>query len=379
MNDVRSHSPAPSLPAETAPPIGGSIAAALHPDAATSRALIRFMLTSRALEERVVELYRQGRITGGCYTAIGNEATSVGAASALAADDVLVPTHRDMGAHLVRGHAPELIMRQYLKRGTSQTGGKDSGLHLGAEGSNIVGMISHLAHMLPVAAGIALAERQRGRDTAVLATVGDGSTSVGDFHEALNFAAVQKLPVLFVIENNQYAYSTPIALQYAAEALADRAVGYGMRGQRIDGTDVVTVHSAAKEALARARSGEGPTLLECVTMRMRGHSEHDDFKYVPQALLERWRHWDPIERFRAYLGDRKIAGADDFAAMKAAAERTIDQAIELAERDPPPDPESAGADVFRLWKGEWTVPSGTDRALESGGSVPSGSDPRSPR
>jgi TPP-dependent pyruvate/acetoin dehydrogenase alpha subunit len=263
-----------------------------------------------------------------------------------------------MGAHLVRGHLPVEIMRQYLKRGTSQSAGKDSGLHMGKEGSNIVGMISHLAHMMPVAVGIALAERQRGKRTAVLSTVGDGSTSLGEFHEALNFAAVQRLPVLFVIENNQYAYSTPITLQYACERLSDRALGYGMRGEQIDGTDVIAVHRAARQAIDRGRKGEGPTLLECVTMRMRGHSEHDDFKYVPPHLIERWRAWDPIERVLSHIAAERIASKEAVEAMRAEVAEEIDRAIESAERDPPPDTESASEDVFRLWKEEWTVPSG---------------------
>jgi TPP-dependent pyruvate/acetoin dehydrogenase alpha subunit len=260
-----------------------------------------------------------------------------------------------MGMHLARGHDALTIMRQYLKRGTSQTEGKDSGLHLGLQGSNIVGMISHLAHMMPVAVGIALAERQQNKPTAVLTTIGDGATSLGDFHEALNFAAVQKLPVLFVIENNQYAYSTPITLQYAAERLSDRAVGYGMRGVRVDGTDAIEVWAEAKEAIALGRSGQGPTLMECVTMRMRGHSEHDDFKYVPSTLIEAWKRWDPIARMIAWFGDPA-----EVEAMRAKAMNEIDRAQEVAEAEPPADPSAAGRDVFREWKDEWTVPSGSD-------------------
>lgn len=316
------------------------------------------MLTSRLLEERIVELYRLGKITGGCYTGIGNEATSVGAASALDAGDVLVPTHRDMGAHLVRGHAPLDILRQYFKKGTSQTEGKDSGLHIGREGGDVIGMISHLAHMLPVAVGIALAEKQKGTNAAVLATVGDGSTSLGDFHEALNFAAVQKLPVLFIIQNNQYAYSTPITLQYACARLSDRAAGYGMPGAQIDGTDVIAVLAAARAAIARGRRGEGPTLLESVTMRLRGHSEHDDFKYVPSELIDRWRRWDPVERCGRYLVERGIADLATIEAERRAIGVAVDAAIDAAAADPAPDPAAAGRDVYRRWSPEWTVPSG---------------------
>lgn len=329
------------------------------------RRLLEAMIRSRAIESRIVDLYRLGKITGGCYTGIGNEATSAGAALAMAPGDVLVPTHRDMGAHLVRGHTPLDIMRQYLKRGTSQTEGKDSGLHLGVEGAGIVGMISHLAHMMPVAVGVALAEQQKGSGAAVLTTVGDGSTSVGDFHEALNFAAVQRLPVVFVIENNQYAYSTPAALQYACPRLSDRAAGYGMPGQTIDGTDAILVWSSVRAAFARARAGGGPTLLESVTMRMRGHSEHDDFKYVPRALLDAWRRWDPIDRLAGAMSAAGTLGPGELEALRAAADAEIDRAVEVAEREPPPDPEAATRDVFRVWNPEWTVPSGTDRELGS--------------
>lgn len=252
MSETKPHSahypPHPGPPGDAPPKLGASVPRDELPDARTALALYEHMLTSRMVEERIVDLYRLGKITGGCYTGIGNEATSVAAALALGPDDVLVPTHRDMGANLVRGHGPLEIFRQYLKRATSQTEGKDTGLHLGREGSNVVGMISHLAHMMPVAVGVALAERQKGRDVVVMTTVGDGSTSLGDFHESLNFAAVQKLPVLFVIENNQYAYSTPYTIQYACERLADRAAGYGMPGEQLDGTDALEVWAAARRA-----------------------------------------------------------------------------------------------------------------------------------
>lgn len=314
------------------------------------------MMLSRRLETRIVELYRQGEVTGGCYTGIGNEATSVGTALVLEGVDVLVPTHRDMGSHLVRGHTPLDIMRQYLKRSTSQTGGKDTGLHLGLEGSNIVGMISHLAHMMPVAVGIALAERMQGRRSVVLTTVGDGATSLGDFHESLNFAAVSKAPVVFVIVNNQYAYSTPTTLQFAATKLSDRAAGYGMFGCTIDGTDIVEVLNATEDAVARARSGGGPTLIECVTMRMRGHSEHDDFKYVPSALVERWSAWDPIERLSTHLVREGVLSDEARVKIEQELDEQIDHAVRTAQSEPPPAPESAVQGVFRRWDARATVP-----------------------
>lgn len=323
------------------------------------------MVTSRRIERRVIELYRQGVVTGGCYTGIGNEATSVATAWPLGEHDVLVPTHRDMGSHVVRGHEPLAIMRQYMKRATGQTRGKDSSLHMGAEHSNIVGMISHLAHMAPVAVGVALAERQLGRNSCVLTTVGDGASSLGDFHEALNFAAVQDLPVLFVIVNNQYAYSTPISLQYACERLSDRAAGYGMPGETVDGTDVVEVFDAARRAYERGRRGEGPTLVESVTMRARGHSEHDDFKYVPSELLEAWWRWDPIERYERYLDERGVMTSDERRSLNDDVDQDIERAIERARSEPMPEPATAATDVYRDWSDGWTVPSGEDWELGS--------------
>ena len=314
------------------------------------------MLLTRRFEERVSALYREGRISGGCYLGMGNEATSVGTAWLMREQDILVPSHRDLGSHLVRGHSVLDVMRQYLSRGTAQTRGRDAGLHLGRPGSQIVGMISHLGHMAAVAAGAAMAERLLGRDAVVLTTLGDGATSLGDVHEALNFAAVQRLPVVFVIVNNQYAYSTPVNLQYACERLADRGAGYGIPGVQVDGTDVFQVLDAAGTAFARARSGEGPTLLECVTMRMRGHAEHDDSKYVPPELLARWRKWDPLERLASWARAEGHLDAQTEAALEERTADTIEQALRTAESEPSPSPASAVEGVFRAWEPGWSVP-----------------------
>ena len=346
----------PPPPSPTPPKLGQGLSDDVRPSKPKIIELLKHMMMARRFEERTVELYRQNRITGGCYTGIGNEATSVGSALALGADDVLVPTHRDMGSHIVRGHEPLDIMRQYMKRATSQTGGKDSSLHLGREGSNIVGMISPLAHMMPVAVGIALAEKQKGNNRAVLTSIGDGSTSLGDFHEALNFAAIQKLPVLFVIVNNQYAYSTPNTLQYACERLSDRAIGYGMEGSCIDGTDAFAVYAASMKAIERGYAGEGPTLLECRTMRLRGHSEHDDFKYVPAELMEQWRAWDPVLRIKDYVLEEKVLSQAEYDSLAQEIDTVIDNAIEVAEAEPSPEGFEAGRDVFRRWDDNWTVP-----------------------
>ncbi len=356
MSAFPPHPPAPSVPP---PALGVGLAAAQKPAPESLVPVWEAMLLSRRFETRVIELYRQGQVTGGVYIGHGNEATSVGTAWQMAAHDVLIPTHRDVGSHFVRGHTPEDVMLQYMKRKTSQTGGKDSGLHIGREHSNIVGTISPLAHMLAVANGVALAERLKGTHACVLTTVGEGASSLGDFHEALNFAAIQRLPVVFVIVNNQYAYSTPSTIQYATPRLSTRAAGYGMEGETVDGTDTLAVLDAAQRAFERARAQRGPTLIESVTMRMRGHSEHDDFKYVPPALMEAWKHWDPVKRLQDHLA---AAGVIDDRAIKTAVERIdarLDAAVEAALAAPPPDGPEAVEDVFRTWKPEWTVPDGT--------------------
>lgn len=316
------------------------------------------MFTARAVEERVIALYREGIVRGGLYSGMGNEATSVATAMAIdPAKSFLVPTHRDLGSHLVFGHEPSELALQYLGRGAAQTEGKDSGLHLGRAGSRIVGMISHLAHMMPVAVGVALAERQRNnKEAVVLTSVGDGATSLGDFHESLNFAGVHKLPVIFLIVNNQYAYSTPTTLQYACEKLSSRAAGYGMHGVTIDGTDPFVVYETTRLAAERARQGEGPTLIESITMRMRGHSEHDDHKYVPAELLEAWRGWDPITRISNYLLKQQGQWtADSLQSFRRSIEDKVHAAFEKARKAPEPLGERANKDVYAHWESHWTL------------------------
>ncbi|MEK6608816.1 MAG: thiamine pyrophosphate-dependent dehydrogenase E1 component subunit alpha [Myxococcota bacterium] len=315
-----------------------------------ARAIGRALLRSRRLDLRIAALTRAGRVKGAYYSSVGNEATSVGCALALdAARDVLLPTHRDLGAHLVFGHTPRDVLLQYFKRRASHTGGRDVGLHLGKPGGRIVAMVSHIGHMMPVAAGVALAEQRKGTGGVALTTIGDGGTSTGDFHEALNFAAVRRLPVVFVIENNQYAYSTPTEQQYACARLADRAAGYGIAGEQVDGTDVFLVRDATARGVARARAGEGPSLLECVTMRLRGHSEHDDASYVPRETLVAWEALDPIARMEAYLSTRELADAGALAEIEA----EIDEAVEWAEAQEPAAAEDAASRVYQAWDPSW--------------------------
>jgi pyruvate dehydrogenase E1 component alpha subunit len=306
----------------------------------TPKELLRiyyYLKLTRGLEQRVIILYRQGKIVGGVYLSAGEEAIAVGSASALEPGDVIAPTHRDLGANLMQGITPKEYMAQYLARQTGLTHGRDGNVHYGDIKRGVIGFISPMADLLPVAAGVGLAFKLRHERRVVAAFFGDGASSRGDFHEALNFAAVMKLPVMFICHNNQFAYSTPLDRQMAIEHIADRANGYGMPGVTIDGNDVLAVRSAVAVAATRARQGGGPTLIEGKTMRMRGHAEHDDASYVPASLLEEWRKRDPIDRLEAYLRERRIL--DDITAREIdnRVSNEIEEAVAFAEASPFPD------------------------------------------
>lgn len=296
-----------------------------------------YLRLTRALEERITALYRQGRIMGGVYTSYGMEAIAVGYASALERDDIIAPFHRDMAAFLIRGFTPGEVLAQYLGKRTGPTKGKDGNVHMGDLKRGVFGFVSHLADNLPVATGAALAFKIRGESRVVFAGTGDGGTSRGDFHEAMNLASVRKLPIVFFCNNNQYAYSTPLSLQMAIPNVVDRAKAYGMPGEIVDGNDVAEVYLAAKQAIAKARAGEGPTFLEFKTMRMHGHSEHDPAKYVPRELLEEWTKKDPILKAEQQL---KQLGYVEEAYFYEVAERVkneVEAGVEFAEQSPLPE------------------------------------------
>jgi pyruvate dehydrogenase E1 component alpha subunit len=305
-----------------------------------------YLRLTRAIEDRVTALYRQGRIVGGCYTSHGMEAISVGYASALERDDVIAPFHRDMGAFLVRGITPGEILAQYLGKRTGPTKGKDGNVHMGDLKRGVIGFVSHLADNLPVAAGVALAFKIRGESRIAFAGTGDGGTSRGDFHEALNFAAVRKLPVVFFCNNNQYAYSTPQRLQMAIHDVVDRAKAYGMPGEIVDGNDVAAVYLASKRAIARARAGEGPTFLEFKTMRMHGHSEHDPAKYVPAELLEAWKKKDPILKAEQLLIQFGYGDEASFHEVGERVKKEVEAGLEFAEQSPLPEGREVLEGVF---------------------------------
>jgi pyruvate dehydrogenase E1 component alpha subunit len=296
-----------------------------------------YLRLTRALEDRVTALYRQGRIVGGCYTSHGMEAIAVGYASALERDDVIAPFHRDMGAFLIRGITPGEVLAQYLGKRTGPTKGKDGNVHMGDLKRGIIGFVSHLADNLPVATGAALAFKMRGESRIVIAGTGDGGTSRGDFHEAMNFAAVRKLPVVFFCNNNQYAYSTPLRYQMAISDVVQRAAAYGMPGEIVDGNDVAAVYLAAKRAIQKARAGAGPTFLEFKTMRMHGHSEHDPAKYVPKELLEEWKAKDPILMAERLLRETAYADDTNFHDLAERAKKEVEAGLEFAEQSPLPE------------------------------------------
>jgi len=308
--------------------------------------IYRQMLLTRGIEERGHILYKQGKIPGSFYTGRGNEGASVGVATALGPEDVGTPLHRDMGVHVTRGVDPWRIFAQYMGREDGPTRGRDGNVHMADSQLGLIAMVSHLPAMLPVAVGAALAFRIRQEPRVAVAWFGEGASARGDCHEGMNLAGVRRLPVVFICDNNQWAYSTPTHLEYACETLADRAQAYGFDGVVVDGTDVLAVYREAKRAIEKAREGGGPTLIESMTLRMEGHAVHDDAFYVPKELFEEWAKRDPIERFRAWLRDNAEMTDEEEDEVAAGVKRTLTQAIERAEQSPLPDPSTVAARVF---------------------------------
>ena len=304
-------------------------------------ALLRYMLLMRGIEQRAMTLYRQGKVPGSFYDGFGQEAVSVGAAFAMAPQDRLCILHRDLGAHLIRGVTPTRILGQYMGREGGVTGGRDGNVHFGDFRVGCVGMVSMLPDMMLVATGMAMAFKLRHEQRCAITWFGDGSTSRGDFHEAMNWAGVQRLPVIFVLENNQYAYSTPLDQQFAVDPV-ERAQAYGFPGVSVDGNDPEAMFEATRQARERALDGGGPTLIEAVTMRMHGHAAHDDMKYVPKEQVEEWRKKDPIDRQEARLRDLGVDTAD----VRAQVRETIEAATQEALAMPMPDPATATDRLF---------------------------------
>jgi len=322
-------------------------AAAPRPSRDESLALYRSLLFPRLIEEKMLILLRQGKLSK-WFSGIGQEAIAVGVASALEADDYILPMHRNLGVFTTRGVDLLTLLRQLLGRQGGITEGRDRTFHWGRLEHHLVGMISHLGAMLPVADGLGLAAQLAGTRQVAATFTGDGSTSEGDFHEAVNLAAVWKLPVLFVIENNQYGLSTPIEEQYACRDLADKGLGYGIPGIVADGNDLLEVRRVVSDAAARARAGEGPTILEFKTFRMRGHEEASGTAYVPAHLFEEWAQKDPIARFERTLSDDGLLTDTERTAVRAELKALIDRTVDEALASPEPDstPERELADVY---------------------------------
>ncbi len=308
--------------------------------------IYRSMLITRGIEERGHILYKQGKIPGSFYTGRGNEAAAVGVATAMGPDDVGTPLHRDMGVQIVRGVEPWRIFANYMGRADGPAKGKDGNVHFADAHLGLVAMVSHLPAMLPVAVGCALAFRIREERRVAVGWFGEGASARGDTHEAMNFAGVRRLPVVFVCDNNQWAYSTPTHLEFAVEHVADRAQGYGFEGVVVDGTDVLAVYREAKRAIEKARDGGGPTLIECLTLRMEGHAVHDDAFYVPRELFEEWAKRDPIERFRSWLRDNVELSDDEEDEIGSDVKKLLNDAMRRAEESPLPDPATVTEGVY---------------------------------
>jgi TPP-dependent pyruvate/acetoin dehydrogenase alpha subunit len=310
--------------------------------------LYYYMRLTRSLEERLVNLYRQTKVVGGLFRSLGQEADAVGSAYALdrSKGDVLSPLIRNLGSMLVQGATPNEIIKQYMAKADSPTRGRELNIHYGDLVRGFIGQISHLGDMVPVMAGVTLSFKMRKQDRVGLVYVGDGATSTGAFHEGINFAAVQKCPLVVVVENNGYAYSTPLSKQTAAKQLVDKAIGYGIAGEQADGNDVIATYEATKRAVDRARSGGGVTLVELITYRRKGHAEHDNQSYVPPGEIDRWASEnDPIDRYVKRLLGEGFSEAE-LHGIDARVKTEIDRATDEAEASPMPDATDALAGIY---------------------------------
>ena len=300
----------------------------------------------RAFDERLSVLVKQGKVRSGVYTGIGQEAIIVGTCFGLRKEDYVCPLHRDLGSFLMKGVDARTMMSQMFGKATGLSKGRDSALHSGVPELGIFGNTSMLGANLPVAAGLALTFKMEKTDQVVIAYFGEGASNTGDFHEALNFAGVQQLPILFICENNQYAYSVPIEKSMAIDDVADRAESYGFDGVAINGNDVLAVYQASLGALKRARAGEGPTLIECKTYRWHGHSEHDKAFYRSDEELAMWKSRDPIPTFTTYLKGVQALTDAKIKEIEERVKTTIDDAVEFAASAPDPKPEDAVTDLY---------------------------------
>jgi TPP-dependent pyruvate/acetoin dehydrogenase alpha subunit len=323
--------------------------------------LYYYMQLNRQLEERMVRLFRQNKIVGGLYSSLGQESISVGTAYALEMRDWLAPMIRNIGALLTKGVPPRDIFTQHMAKYTSPTFGKDGTSHFGdLKNLHIVSPISMLGDLIPVMTGVAMAGRYLGQNIVAMTWIGDGGSSTGAFHEGLNLAAAQRAPLVLIIENNQWAYSTPVSRQVPLKNLADRAVAYGIPAAIVDGNDVLAVYQAAHEAVAECRAGRGPRVIEAKTMRMKGHAQHDPAEYVPKKMVDYWKVRDPIVRYEKYLTENKTWDARAKAELDAKIEALLDKDQKFAEESPFPPAETAEQGVYcdgcHTIEAEWLRP-----------------------
>ncbi|MGI8917718.1 MAG: thiamine pyrophosphate-dependent dehydrogenase E1 component subunit alpha [Pyrinomonadaceae bacterium] len=325
--------------------------------------LYRYLKLTRLVEERLVNLYRQTKVVGGVFRSLGQEATAVGTAYALQPRDFITPLIRDLGAVLVKGIRPREIFAQYMAKAWGPSGGRDLNIHFGDMEKGFVGPISHLGDMIPVMTGVLLGARLKKQQLVAIAYIGDGGMSTGAFHEGLNFAAVQRLPLIVVAEYNHYAYSTPTALQTAVKDLAEKAASYGIPGHIVDGNDVVACYETTRRAVEFARRGGGAVLIEAKTYRRKGHAEHDDQRYVPPSEIEWWeKHNDPIDRYERYLTECGVADKSKLEEITAEVVREIEEDCDWAESSPMPEPEQA---AYRVFDNDIVPPALRPQLLES--------------
>ncbi|MDH3492441.1 MAG: thiamine pyrophosphate-dependent dehydrogenase E1 component subunit alpha [Acidobacteriota bacterium] len=309
--------------------------------------LYRYLKLTRMFDEKTVRLKKQSKLTGGVFTSLGQEATAVGTAFALEEKDFIAPLIRDIGACFVKGIEPRTIFLQYFGRGTAPSRATDVQFHFADLEKGFVGPISHLGDMIPVMTGILLAARMRNEDRVAVAYLGEGASSTGTFHEGVNFAAVKKLPLITIIENNGYAYSTPTREQAACTQFVEKALGYGIKGLQVDGNDIVACYETMKSAVDYARTGNGSVLIEAMTYRRKGHAEHDNQAYVPEGEIEWWaEHNDPVTRFEKYLSEQEILSNQQMDDMAVEIKEFLNAEAEWAEDQPPPEPVQAAMNVF---------------------------------
>ena len=314
--------------------------------------MYRLVRLTRSLEEKLENLFKQSKVVGGLFRSLGQEGESVASAYALrrrtdGTGDMLSPLIRNLGSMITVGATPGEVVRQYMAKGDSPARGKELNIHFTDYQRGFIGQISPLGDLVPVMAGVTLTFKQRGEDRVGMVYIGDGATSTGAFHEGINFAAVQRCPLVVIVEANQWAYTTPTRLQTAAKSFVDKAPGYGIAAEKVDGNDMLAVYGAAKRAVDRARAGEGVTLIEVETYRRKGHAQHDNQSYVDPAEVDRWAAGnDPIDRYVATLTGNGWADADELRAIDAEIDAELDATIAEAEKSPLPEPEEALTDVY---------------------------------